>query len=118
MNRVVEFLVDMLPLDPPGRRAVDETLADWRHEAGEARTMAGRVAATTRGSAAVAVAVLSVTARDAFSLQTLRVVVLVVGAACLMAIGFRFRSFESLAVSSSRQFDCVSLASCKAGCAR
>ena len=39
MRRLVEFLVAMLPLDEAGRRAVDETLADWRHEAGEATTI-------------------------------------------------------------------------------
>jgi hypothetical protein len=57
--RLTEFLFGMLPLDPSGRRAVDETLADWRHEADAARTMAGRV----RTACAGAVSVVSVVSR-------------------------------------------------------
>lgn len=60
MRPFAEFLVAMLPLDASGRRAVDETLADWRHEAAEARTLAAHVVTAVRGAAAVAVTVAAV----------------------------------------------------------
>jgi len=97
MRRVVEFVVAMLPLDASGRRAVDETLADWRHEASEAQTGASRLATAVRGFLAVVVAVSSVVARDLTSLQTLRIVGVVAGSACLMATGFTYRNFERYA---------------------
>jgi hypothetical protein len=102
MIPVVELVVDMLPLDPPGRRAVDETLADWRHEVGEARTMAGRLVAGARGAAAVTVAVASVAVRDVTSASTFGIAGAVAGAACLMSIGFTYRTFESYAAELSQ----------------
>jgi hypothetical protein len=89
-----EFLVAMLPLDVSGRRAVDETLADWRHEAAEAQTVVGRVAAGVRGLTAVVVAVTVVAARDVASADTFRIAGAVAGAAVLMGIGFSYRRFE------------------------
>ena len=53
MRRPVEFLADMLPLDEAGRRAVDETLADWRCEANDATTSGGRLLVDVIGTAAV-----------------------------------------------------------------
>ncbi len=53
MRRLIEFLVDMLPLDANGRRAVDETLADWRHEVRATTTSGDRLLADVAGTAAV-----------------------------------------------------------------
>jgi len=53
VRRAVEFLVDMLPLDGAARRAVDETLADWRCEARDTTTSGGRLLADVVGTAAV-----------------------------------------------------------------
>jgi hypothetical protein len=94
VRRVIASVVDILPLDTRGRRAVDETLADWKHEAGEARTIAGRLVAGVRGAAAVAVAVTSVAVRDVTSAETFGIVGLVAGSALLMGIGLTYRSFE------------------------
>lgn len=102
MIPVVELVVDMLPLDAGGRRAVDETLADWRHEAREAQTMVGRLVAGALGAAAVTVAVASVALRDVTSAATFRIAGAVVGAACLMSIGFSYRRFESYAAELSQ----------------
>jgi hypothetical protein len=43
MRGAVEILLAVLPLDARGRRAIDETLADWAYEAGRAATRAGRL---------------------------------------------------------------------------
>ena len=55
MIRLVESCVRDLPLHVVARRAVDETMADWRHEVAEARHPFGRLAAGGRGLLAVAV---------------------------------------------------------------
>lgn len=39
MRAVFAFLLDLLPLDASGRRAVDETLKDWDHEVRQAPTL-------------------------------------------------------------------------------
>ncbi len=72
MRRAVEFLVDMLPLDAAGQRAVDETMADWRHEEGEARSSFERVCVAFRGVWSLAVALAYAIGRDLFSAATAR----------------------------------------------
>jgi hypothetical protein len=47
--RFVDAIVRLLPLEPRAARAVDETLRDWDHEAGEAATAGGRAVAHLRG---------------------------------------------------------------------
>jgi hypothetical protein len=54
MTRLVERFVGGLPLDSRARRAVDETLLDWRHEAGDAQSRLGRAARNFAGLAAIA----------------------------------------------------------------
>jgi hypothetical protein len=53
-----------LPLDARGRRAVEEVLADWRHESALAPTPILRAAVTARAGVALIVAMTMVTLRD------------------------------------------------------
>ncbi len=53
-----------LPFAPRGRRIVDETLRDLEHEAAAAETALAKIAATTRGAAAVGRALTFATAFD------------------------------------------------------
>lgn len=57
MNRalygVVRRFLRVLPVDAPGRRALDETLADWRHELALATSLSRRFVVHARSSAAV-----------------------------------------------------------------
>ena len=48
MRQFAEFIVAMVPIDAEARRAIDETLADWRYEGGMAGSTLARalVAAT------------------------------------------------------------------------
>lgn len=64
MRRLVAFLVELLPLDATGRRAVDETLADWTHEASTATTAVARVRAGALGVAGVGEVVARVAIAD------------------------------------------------------
>lgn len=43
MNGPTGFWLDLVGLAGPPRRAVDETLADWRHEASQAATLTRRI---------------------------------------------------------------------------
>jgi hypothetical protein len=78
----------MLPIDEIGRRAVDETLADWHHEAGEATTTGRRMLAALHGALGIAIVLGSVTTRDLGSLRTLRQVGASVGLAMLIGLPF------------------------------
>jgi hypothetical protein len=48
MRGAVEILLAVLPLDARGRRAIDETLADWEHEASLAGTALERTVGAAR----------------------------------------------------------------------
>ena len=54
MTALLDRIVTLLPLDPGGRRAVEETLEDWRYELGQATTPAATTPAGIRGALAVA----------------------------------------------------------------
>ena len=62
--RWIAALVRLVPMDSPGRRAVDEVLADWRHEVASVETPWRRAAVTCRALCALAVALTFVTFRD------------------------------------------------------
>jgi hypothetical protein len=54
VNRgALAFLLRRLPLDARGRRAVDEVLADWRHEAGACRSGSSRALTHARFALAI-----------------------------------------------------------------
>lgn len=53
MKRFVEFVLGALSLDDRGRRAVDETLLDWEHEAAVARSLLGRMVCDLRAAASM-----------------------------------------------------------------
>lgn len=53
MRSLIAFIVELLPLDASGRRAMDETLADWKHEATAAATPLHRTRAGAHGVVAV-----------------------------------------------------------------
>jgi hypothetical protein len=54
MRRVIATLLDRLPFDDRSRRAIDQTLLDWTHEASEALTPAGRCRVAAVGLSGVA----------------------------------------------------------------
>jgi len=81
VRRLVEFLVGMLPLDAAGRRAVDETMADWKHEAQRASTMTSRAAISLRSALAVVATLARLTGRDLMAPRTWLLVASVVGVA-------------------------------------
>jgi hypothetical protein len=64
MRRLVSALVDLLPLAPDGRRAMDETLADWDHEVAEAESAGVRAKVQLLGAIGTGVAVVRVIAPD------------------------------------------------------
>jgi hypothetical protein len=65
MRRAAAALVRSLPLDPRARRALNETLSDWRHELEMASAGGSRVVTDVRGLCAFVGALARVTAREA-----------------------------------------------------
>lgn len=64
LYRIVEWLLTVLPVDASGRRVFDETLADWRREAGKALNRSTAALATLRSLLSVARSVVGVSAKD------------------------------------------------------
>lgn len=64
MTGLFASVADLLILNVPGRRAIDETVADWRYEMANARSHTARVVASVRGALAVARVVLNLGVRD------------------------------------------------------
>jgi hypothetical protein len=67
--RIVEWFLTVLPVDASGRRVFDETLADWRREAGKATNQSTAVIATLRSLLSVARSVAGVSARDVIMIR-------------------------------------------------
>ena len=65
MTPVSEHILNALPLDARERRALDETLADWRHEAAEARRGWDRCRAGITGALSVLFVVAAIIAAGA-----------------------------------------------------
>jgi hypothetical protein len=70
MRRLTRWIVGALPLDDRGRRAMNETLADWEHESARATGAAARAAATALALLAVARAFLLLTVRETWRIPT------------------------------------------------
>jgi hypothetical protein len=62
--KIVAALLQTVPLDPRGRRAVDEVLADWRYESSLAGSRLRRATLGTRAIGALVVTLALVTLRD------------------------------------------------------
>jgi hypothetical protein len=60
----VTALVRLVPLDPRGQQALDETLADWRHEKVAASSRRARLACDLRAMGAIIHTLAAITARQ------------------------------------------------------
>ncbi len=78
MRHLLARLIERLPLETRERRAVDETLADWEHEASIARTRAARAAVAATGLFAVCAALARPTSRTMIRWATLSAGVLTI----------------------------------------
>jgi len=85
MRRLVEFIVAMLPLDVIGRRALDETFADWRHEEALARSAFVRARVAIGGLSASVSVVARGAVADFGRADTYRVGLGTVGVSLLLA---------------------------------
>lgn len=69
LYRIVEWFLTVLPVDASGRRVFDETLADWRREAGKATNRSTAAIATVRSLLSVVRSVAGVSVKDVIMIR-------------------------------------------------
>jgi hypothetical protein len=90
VRRLVEFLVDMLPLDPAVRRATDEALADWEYEEGERPSRLQRARIAIRGAWSLVAVLVHSVGGGLFSASTMRTCALCLALAVAFGIVLPF----------------------------
>lgn len=97
MRRAAALFVDMLPLDAAGRRAVDETMADWRYEADRASDLLPRSVVAVRNLLALVATLVRLIGRDILTLRAWLLAASVFGVAIVVSLLFSARPFVSYA---------------------
>ena len=88
MKNWLAGFADILLPDPAGRRAIDETLQDYRDERVRASTLPQRITTDVRYVAAIGRVIVSTGVRDLASLDTWRVLAWCV-AMCVVAMPYQ-----------------------------